>query len=400
MLASRAVRFSPVDRAPRLRLTAPPGVGGRGGSRLSVALVLSLLTPALARADELAAPAAVAAAAAPSPADPTPADGGVAPAGPQVRLTLRQCIALAEQNHPNILAARARVAMMRGQESEAHTAPYSAFTLTSGVGPAPTFRGGQIYTQDTSVVGLGSSFGLAWQAGITGTVPLWTFGKITGLWRAAEAQVKVGEGEADKARNQVRLDVRKAYYGLLLAREALKLLDEANGQLDKAVAPLKKKIDEGEGDEADLIQLQLAQVDLEARRAEAQRGEQVARAALRFYTGVDRLDVQATSLQAPRHQLTQLGDYLDAARGNRPEMRMARAGLEARTAQVDIARAKLMPDVGLTLFANYSRAPEITQQLNPFASENANYLRYGFALGVRWSLDFLPAAARVRQAEA
>ena len=338
----------------------------------------------------------------------TPAAGSPAPvasppdtpAPAAVRLTLRQCLELADKNHPNILSAQARAAYMKAQTSEAHTAPYSSFTLTTGVGPAPTFRGGQIYTQDTSVVGLSSSFGLAWQAGITGTVPIWTFGKITNLWKAAEAQVRVGEADAEKARNAVRLDVRRAYYGYLLATEALTLLDEAGGRLEQAVVPLKKKVDAGDADDADLIQLQLAQVELETRRAEATRGQQVARAALRFYTGVDRLEIQSAGLQAPKHGLTPLGDYLDAARSHRPEMRMALAGLEARTAQVDLARAKMMPDIGLTLFANYTRAPEITQQLNPFTNYNANSLTYGFALGMRWSLDFLPASARVRQAEA
>lgn len=329
---------------------------------------------------------------------PPPASSAASPP-PARGLTLKQCLALADRNHPNILAARAKVEMMRAQLDEARTAPFSAFTLTAGAGPAPTFRGGQIYTQDREV-GLNSNLGMAWQASLSGTIPLWTFGKITSIRRAAEAQVQVGEGEAQKARNVVRLDVRRAYFGLQLAREARTLLEEADGRLRKALEPLQKKVDDGDGDEIDLIQLQMAQAELEGRTAEARRGEQVALAALRFYTGVEALEIPLEPLTPPKHELTALEEYQSDALRHRPELKMARAGLLARQAQADLARAKMFPDIGVSLFGNYSRAPEITDQLNPFVRDDANYLRYGLAFGVRWSLDFLPAHARVRQSEA
>jgi outer membrane protein TolC len=314
--------------------------------------------------------------------------------------SLRQCLELADLRHPNIQAARARVDMMRAQLDEARTAPFSGFSLTAGAGPAPTFRGGQVYTQDREV-GLNSNLGLAWQASFNGTIPLWTFGKITNLWRAAEAQIEVGEGEAQKARNAVKLDVRRAYYGLLLAREALSLLGEAAGQLDKVIKPLQQKVAEGEGDELDLLRLQTSRAELDARLAEARRAEQVTLGALRFYTGVEGgFDIPPEGLRMPKREIGPLPDYLDAARQHRPELRMARAGLAAREAQVDLARSKLLPDLGLSLSASYSRAPEITDQLNPFVRDDANYLRYGFAIGMRWSLDLAPGVARVRQAEA
>jgi outer membrane protein TolC len=344
--------------------------------------LLALSAPAVARAD-----------------DPPPSDPGDAAPPPSRGLTLRQCLDLADRNHPNILAAQARLEGMRAQLDEARTAPFSAFTLTAGAGPAPTFRGGQIYTQDREV-GLNANLGMAWQASLTGTIPLWTFGKITSLRRAAEAQIDVGKGEAQKARNAVKMDVRRAYFGVQLAREAKALLGEAEEKLKKALDPLKKKVEEGDGDEIDLIRLQMAQAELEGRSAEAHRAEQVALAALRFYTGVAALEVSAEPLKPPRHELAALDDYQQAALRHRPELKMARAGLVARRAQVDLARAKLFPDVGVSLFGSYSRAPEITDQLNPFVRDDANFLRYGLALGVRWSLDFLPAQARIRQSEA
>jgi outer membrane protein TolC len=42
----------------------------------------------------------------------------------------------------------------------------------------------------------------------------------------------------------------------------------------------------------------------------------------------------------------------------------------------------------------------VADQLNPYIRDDANYLRYGAALGMRWQLDFLPNAARLAQANA
>jgi outer membrane protein TolC len=338
------------------------------------------------------------AATAPATAVGTDAEAEAAPAWGGY--TLRQCLALADRNHPNVLAAEARLRLMRAQLDEAHFAPYSEFTLTAGAGPAPTFRGGQIYTQDREV-GLTSSVGMFWRAGVEGTLPLWTFGKITNLWRAAEAQVRVGEYELRKQRNLVRQDVRKAYFGLQLSRDSLALLAEATGRFDKAIAAVEKKVEAGEADAVELLRLRVARAELGGRGAEAEKYQRIALAGLRFLTGVSQgFDIPQKPLRPPKHKLGPVTTYLEAARAYRPEVNQARAGIAAREAQADLARSKMLPDLGMTLFGSYGRAPEITDQLNPFVRDDANFFRYGFAFGIRWKLDFLPAQARVRQAEA
>ncbi|MCC6647162.1 MAG: TolC family protein [Polyangiaceae bacterium] len=314
--------------------------------------------------------------------------------------TLRQCLSLAEHNHPNIAVAQAKLAYYRAQVAESRSAPFSAFSLTGGAGPAPTFRGGPVYTQDREV-GLSSSLGMAWRFTVDGTVPIWTFGKITNTWRAADAQAQLGEEDIKRARNAVRTDVRRAYYGLQLARDTKALLREAADRLDSALTRAKKRVKEDDGDEIDVLRLDTARADIDGRLAEAERGERVALAALRFYTGVDgAFDISDAPLRPPKHELSELARYVEVARGKRPELNMARAGVRAREAQVDLARSRRLPDLGLYLFWSYARAPEITDQTNPFVRDDINYSRYGFALGLKWNLDFLPATARVHQAEA
>ena len=369
-------------------------------------LVLPLAAAFVPRGAAVADEAPIASASSPSASSSAPAVD-TPPAAPPATVhpvrsgyTLARCVQLAEGNYPKIAEARAKANYYRAQLDEARSAPFSQFTLSSGVGVAPTVRGNSIYSPNTDV-SLTSSLGLAWRTTIDGFVPLYTFGKITNLVDAAEAQVKVGENQIRKEKNQVKLDVRKAYFGMVLARSSRSLLREAADKLDDAIGNLQKTLADGEGDEIDVLRIQTFRAELDARMAEAEKFERVAWVGLRFLTGVEgSLEIASGHLEPPKHQLGPVATYLTAARLNRPEINMARAGMEARRAQLELARAKLFPDVGVALSAGYARAPEVADQLNPFVRDDANYFRYGFALGMRWNLDMIPASARVRQAEA
>jgi outer membrane protein TolC len=314
--------------------------------------------------------------------------------------SLRRCIELAERNHPNVWAARARLRGMRAQLDEARSAPFSQFTVSGGLGLAPTVRGTDLYSPNTEV-SLSSSMGLAWRIGIEGVVPLWTFGKMTNLWRAAEAQIDVGESDVSKHKNLVKMDVRKAFFGLQLARDSLGLLGEAADKLDTALGHLEREVKAGNADEIDAFKLRTFRYELDGRRAEARRYESIALASLKFLTGEgEGFDIVKDPLRPTKRSLGPVAQYLQAARVNRPEVNMLRAGLIAREAQVALVRSRYFPDLGLGVSAVWARAPLVSDQLNPFVRDDANYLRYGAALVLRWQLDLLPNAARVAQAKA
>lgn len=327
-----------------------------------------------------------------APLEPKPASAST--------YTLSRCLALAAKNYPKVHEARAKLAYKRAQRFQAHTQPYSEFNMTAGLALAPTVRGTSVYSPDSDVP-IKSDMGLAWQVGLDGVVPLWTFGKITNTWDAADANVKVGENELKKERNEVLLAVRRAYYGALLAKDALLLVHEAEARIDKYLAPLEKKVEDGDSDEIDLIKLQLQREDLNTRESEAQKQRLYALSGLRFLTGVSGpLEVPDMPLKLLAHRLGPLAHYLSAARVHRPEINMARAGILAKEAQMRVARAKLFPDFGLGLSARYANAPRVTDQRNPFTIDPGHGQSYGAALVMRYKLDFLPATARLAQAEA
>ncbi len=314
--------------------------------------------------------------------------------------SLERCLALTLRNYPRIHEARARLGYRRQQQVQSWSQPYSEFNITGGLGLAPEVRGTPIYSPDTDVA-LSSQMGVGWSVGIDGIVPLWTFGKITNLWEASAAQVKVAEQDVEKEKNNIKLDVRRAYYGVQLARDAIALMREAESRIDKYLGTLEKKVKAGDGDEIALYKLRISRADLTARHSEARQKEAIALASLKFLTGVQGdLPLPEQPLVRVRQALSPLTTYLSAARLHRPEINMARAGLMAREAQVRMEQARFYPDVGLGLSARWAKAPGITDQTNPFVRDTINVLSYGAALVLKYKLDFMPTSARVAQAKA
>jgi outer membrane protein TolC len=315
-------------------------------------------------------------------------------------LDLPAILQLAERNYPKVQEARARLLKKRGELWEARTAPFSQFKVEGGLGVAPTVRGTSVFSPSSDVA-ITENMALAWEVGIQGLVPLWTFGKITSLWDAANANVKLGRFEVEKAKNEIRLEVRRAYYGVLLARDSRILLEEAMKRLDEYIVDLEERVEDGEDDEIDLLKIKMQRAELVARGTDADKGEASALAGLRFYSGADEaFDVPDVPLSPIDHRLGGVARYLEAARIHRPEVNMAKAGLAARRAQLELEKAKFYPDFGLGIAAKLQRAPEVTDQRNPFTRDPGNRASYGFGLVFRWNLDLLPQAARLAQARA
>jgi outer membrane protein TolC len=312
---------------------------------------------------------------------------------------LAKCLALADARSPTIRQSKDRLAQAHAQLDEITWVPWSQWTVTGGAALVPEIRGTSVYSPNGDI-SISSKLGPAWRIGVEGVIPIWTFGKITSATAAASAAVDLALADVDKTRILVRHDVRRAFFGLELAHDARYLLELAQGKLDDAV---KKAEGNDDLDEADVLRMKTYQMEVKARLGEVDKGERMATAALRFLVGVDApasLDIPEEPIAPPKKPLTDVVVYLKRARLNRPEIRMVQAGVKGRSAQLDLAKARLWPDIGLGLSFGYANAPIITDQTNPFVVDNANYLRYGVGLVFRWNLDLLPGAARVRYAEA
>ena len=320
--------------------------------------------------------------------------------------TLAECLALADRNFPNLWAARARLAYAHAQLDEAKWVPFWNWSASSNLAVLGPIGGTPIYTatgQTARNFTLSDGLEPWWSVDVNGTLPLYTFGKITAARQAAEANVRLNEWDLEKWRQQARMDVRRAFFGTMLARDARYILHDVMDKIDEAIVHTKDKLAAGKPgvDETDRISLEFYKDTIQARSGDPDKGERYAMAALRFYTGVQTaFDVPDAPLKRPDVNFAPLIRYLAAARIFRPEVNMARAGMSARQAQLNLARANLFPDIGAGFGASYSIAPSAVPQYgNIWASDPFNHFYAGAGLGLRWSLDFLPKAARIGQAE-
>jgi outer membrane protein TolC len=352
--------------------------------------------------------ALVAVARAASASDADPLSAPVAP--PTIRLhqfSLEECLALSDRNFPNLWAARARLAYVHAQLDEAKWTPWFQWSANGSFGLAPPLLGTVIFPQSSfNAVNIGSLSGLQpfLHFDINGVVPLYTFGKMENAVRAAEAGERVSEWDMERARQQTRMDVRRAWYGLQLARDAKYLVGDALQRIDKGIQGVKDKIAKGDQNvgDVDRLRLETFRQDVTSQSLQAPKGEAYALAALRFMTGVETgFDVVDEPLKRPDRPLVSIAQYLEAARILRPDVNMARAGVVARRAMVDFNRGKLFPDVGLGVGASFYDTPSAEVQNNAWANGD-NYLNHFYwyaTLGFKWNLDLLPQQARTKQAE-
>lgn len=320
-------------------------------------------------------------------------------------------------HYPGLRAGEQAVRAAEAQLDEATWSPFFRFEVEGGVGLAPQVQGSPIYSRDDQFP-VDGGWQPVYRIGLSGAVPLWTFGKLSALRDAARAGVQAAEAERSVSANRIRRDVRFAYYGLAAALDTLYLLEEGR----KKLAEAESKVDEALADQedaevdadidtaepasdasikpSDRYRLTLALAELDTAQAQAKRAEQSARRALELLTGLKQVRISDCPLQAIKMpKLTTQGAEAQAIEA-RPELRQLEAAQKARTAQNDAAVASFFPDLAVALWTDYSYGPGITDQANPFIRDPANYFSIGAAVVARWSLDLAGHISRLERAKA
>jgi len=235
--------------------------------------------------------------------------------------------------------------------------------------------------------------------------PLMTFGKLENYSEAAEANIRIKQGEVELRRNATVMDVKKAYYGYLAARDSRLLLDDVNDRLQGAIDLVQGWLDEGEGKakQSDLYALQAGQALLGKYRAQAAALEHVALDGLKVLTGVgmgqplEVADKRIRPLPLPEQSLEALQQQ---ALSDRAEVAQLEAGLHARRALVEANKSSTNPDLYMGVAGILSYAPGRDRLDNPFIYDPFNEIGVTPVVGVRWNWSPGVRDGKVRSAEA
>lgn len=316
------------------------------------------------------------------------------PAKTLLVLDLDECIRTAIKTAPEIGEAQADLELTLSKQQEAEAYRYPQVDVMALFGPAPGAKREDI----SPTVATNSSFSmnnLTWftSADLLITQPLWTFGKISENMKAAGHGIEVDKAKKQQKANEVTLEVKKYYYGILLARELKGVLSELQEYMTSGKKKVQELIDREvpSGDEMDLHKIDAYAGTVNKYMEEALKGERLALAALKTRIGMgDNVEIEVATdrLVMDNDPPTDIESFIERSRLQRPEFKQLKEGLAARTALVDAAKANYYPDIFLAGVLSWAYADKRDRIDNPYITDRFQHAYGGVALGIKWHLDF------------
>ncbi|RLA29984.1 MAG: TolC family protein [Gammaproteobacteria bacterium] len=237
--------------------------------------------------------------------------------------------------------------------------------------------------------------------------PLATFGKVENYTEAAQGNVDVKRGAVRLQRIQSRMQVTRAYYGYLTARDSHDLIEDLVRRVMKAKKQMQAAIDEGRGDVklSDFYALQTGAGILRKSLAQAGAIEATALAGLRLLTGIQEPEplevadrhIRPVPLPMPDQSLK---EWQDQALSARTEMDQLEAGLRARRALIEAKKAEQLPNVYVGIVGSAAYASERDRLSNPLIYDPFNHVGVTPMVGMQWHWAGGVQSARIAQAEA
>lgn len=235
--------------------------------------------------------------------------------------------------------------------------------------------------------------------------PLYTFGKIERYTDAAKGNIDLKRQDVRLQRGDTIMDVSRAYYGYLTARDTRRMLEDVRAKVDNAVAQVEKSLNEdnGQATQSDLYEMQAKRALLNKYLSQAKAVETISLNGLKTLTGVGleaNLEVADEGLKPVALPVTSLADFQGKAITSRPEMAQLEAGLSARRALVDAKKAEMYPNIYAGVVGSFSYASKRDKLENPYVYDAFNHAGVTPVVGVKWDMAFDVVPARVAQAQA
>jgi outer membrane protein TolC len=213
--------------------------------------------------------------------------------------------------------------------------------------------------------------------------PIYTAGRLDALERAARAEAAASASEIDQARADLRFEIKRQYWALVTAREAMTVVQGSLDQTTAHVRDVRNQLDAGLVPPNDVSTAAAQEARQRMLLVQATVDRDVTAAALARLAGIDPaaeiVPTSALEVRPPERQ--PLNGLLAEARRLRPE----RAALEQRIAAWDergrAAAAGRKPMVAITAGIDYARPnPRIFPRVDEFNES------WDAGANVTWSL--------------
>jgi outer membrane protein len=233
--------------------------------------------------------------------------------------------------------------------------------------------------------------------------PIYTFGRFDALERAAQAEAGASGFDVGTARNDLKLEITRAFWAVVTATEAVRVVDESLKRMDAYVTDVRNRLNVGLVPPNDVLSAEAQRSRQQMLLIQARNAREQALTELRRLIGETperAVEVDAV-LETPAQAVGPADTLVAAARDARPErrameLRVLGAG-ERRNAAAASARPTLFTGGGVDLASPNSRWFPRTEQWKTSWDLGVN-ITWTFADFGRVKADVAEASAYQRAA--
>lgn len=233
------------------------------------------------------------------------------------------------------------------------------------------------------------------QGAVNLTQPIFAWGRHYYGYQAAKLNYEATQRDVDAASNQLRLDVSEAFYGALVAQEFVRVAAQSVSLVEEQLAIAEASLEAGAATNFDVLRAKVQLANAQSTLIRAENGVRNAKNAYKTVLNIplaEDVTVNGT-LALPKDQQTlalNLDELIQQALANRPEVHRTQLSEEAARKQIDIAKTRRLPDLGV--FSNY----QISQ--NERLTEMNRIWSVGFQINIP-IFDGFATSAAVQQTE-
>lgn len=247
-------------------------------------------------------------------------------------MTLEQALQMADQSHPELAVARARIDAAEGRAKQAGAFPNPEVGVKM---ESARFSGG--ITDDAEFL-----------AGVVQPIPLG--GRLGAARRVEELDRQRLAREFDVKRLEIRRRVQGAFATVLYLEQVLKAQQEALSSWESAVKIARARVEAG-----DAIQEEVARVEIEVVRVrlvldQVRSMRESAVVALAGAIGEPNLEIESVEGSLDMSLDVPVLEALAARIQENPALAAVLADVDVQSARIELAEAQRIPDVNLELF--------------------------------------------------
>lgn len=263
-------------------------------------------------------------------------------------ITLDTALQLAEEQNPILLTAREQVSSARG----------AVWGAAGRLLPSLSVSGLWNFAERVQVIDLSAmggpgsveiDFTKDYQGSLNIGLPVYAWGATRASYQDARTGVDIAVDNLETSRRQIFMQVKQAFYGVLLAQEGLQVSRDALAQAERQEAIAAERLAHGAASEFDHLRakVQVANLRPSVSRAEAMVSQ--TRIGLKLLLGLaaeEEISIEGELKYI--HADLDLGSLKQMARTNRSDLHGARLGVQRAELGVRMARASRLPSLALS----------------------------------------------------